>query len=72
MGENFKIDAKEEECLELARQFIRENADKYSLRSIVDAPTDAGVAANTLLGNIAHDKYKKCVSSPDKFPEKSR
>lgn len=62
------ITVKESRCLSESLAFIRETADRYSLRSFTDMPTDEGVAANVLIGNIAHDRYKQCMASPEPRP----
>ena len=57
----------EKKCLGEALDFIKQTADRYSLRqSVLEvSPTDRSVAASVLVGNIAHDKYAACVAKTD-------
>lgn len=49
----------DEKCMTEALNFIRSNAQKYSLRTL-GVGNDVGIASNVLIGNLAADRYRAC------------
>lgn len=57
----------EDKCIELALQFIAENAERHQIKASLGAVTASRMASHVLIGNIAHDRFRSCMAAaPDK------
>ena len=62
-----ELNAKEDRCMREALAFVKDVANKYSLREpFTKAPSDVGIASNGLVANVAYEKYRTCVADRSK------